>query len=177
MGMMRIGTRSLLFGVHQVLWHPLTVLRAWWRLYGRPSWREVVCIIVHDWGYWAAPNMDGEEGEQHPELAARLALRWFGAREYHLCLFHSRHYARRLDAEPSPLCWADKLSIVYDPAWFYLLRARASGELTEYRQVAAAAGVVPLTASDREWFAVIRARFKRAADELRSKLVGVGGAQ
>lgn len=34
---------------------------------------------------------------------------------------------------PSKLCWADK-SILYDPAWFYLLRAKMSGELDEYKK-------------------------------------------
>ena len=46
-----------------------------------------------------------------------------------LVLLHSRRYAKVHGLEPSKLCWADKLSIMYDPEWFYLLRARASGEL------------------------------------------------
>ena len=45
---MKLGTKSLLFGCHQFVLHPLFVLVAWWRLYGRPSWRMVVAIIVHD---------------------------------------------------------------------------------------------------------------------------------
>ncbi|MDA8336045.1 MAG: hypothetical protein M0Z41_13860 [Peptococcaceae bacterium] len=52
----------------------------------------------------------------------------------------------------SKLCWADKLAHAYDPAWWYLLRARATGELHEYRAEAAAAGHVPVTATDREWY-------------------------
>lgn len=60
------------------LWHPVTVLLAWWALYGRPTWRELVCIIIHDWGYWHCPNMDGPEGELHPEYGAQLAGRWLG---------------------------------------------------------------------------------------------------
>jgi hypothetical protein len=59
---MKVGQRSLLYGVHQFLWHPITVLIAWWVLFGRPTWRELVCIIIHDWGYWNCPNMDGPEG-------------------------------------------------------------------------------------------------------------------
>ncbi|MCK5235828.1 MAG: hypothetical protein KAR06_02490, partial [Deltaproteobacteria bacterium] len=60
-----VGTKSLLFGVHQFIWHPITVLIAWCKLYGWPTWPELVCIIVHDWGYWGKPNMDGPEGEKH----------------------------------------------------------------------------------------------------------------
>lgn len=153
---MNVGTKSLLFGVHQFLWHPITVLIAWWKLYGRPDWKEVVCILIHDWGYWGSPNMDGEEGERHPELAADIALALFGVYHYFLCLLHSRHLARSLRKQPSRLCWADKLSILYDPWWFYLPRAWLSGELKEYRKLAADAGFVPLSASHREWFAWAR---------------------
>ena len=90
---MRIGTRSLLFGVHQLVWHPVVVMLAWRNLYGQwPNWQELVCIIIHDWGYWGCPNMDGPEGENHPWWAARQADRWFGEEFKKLCLYHSRHY-------------------------------------------------------------------------------------
>lgn len=71
---MTTGTKSLLFGVHQFLWHPLTVLLAWVYLYRSfPNPKELLCIFVHDWGYWGCPNMDGPEGERHPERAATHA--------------------------------------------------------------------------------------------------------
>jgi hypothetical protein len=128
-----LGLRSLLFGVHQFIWHPWTVYRAWRQLYGKPDWREVVCIIIHDWGYWNSPNMDGPEGQRHPECGARIA-RWLFGDEYgDLVLYHSRHYARLMGQPPSKLCWADKLSILYEPKWFYLLRAKLTGEIHEYR--------------------------------------------
>ncbi|WP_157373756.1 hypothetical protein [Thermobacillus composti] len=128
-----MGSRSLIFGVHQFLWHPYTVYRAWKSLYGRPNWREFICIIIHDWGYWNSPNMDGPEGRRHPETGARIA-RWLLGQEYgDLVLYHSRHYARQLGIPPSKLCWADKLSVIYEPKWFYLLRAKLSGEIHEYR--------------------------------------------
>lgn len=153
---MKLGTRSILFGVHQFLWHPLTVLIAWRRLFGRPSWKEVVCILIHDWGYWGCPNIDGPRGEKHTELGARLAAKWLGAEHGKLCLYHSRHYAQQRGVEPSKLCWADKLSIQYEPWWFYLVRAQLSGELFEYRRNAARVGLVPLSASHREWFTWIK---------------------
>ena len=113
--------------------------------------------------------MDGEEGERHPEWAAGWAkdhldgwnyrvdkMSWIF---YELCLYHSRHYARKHNATPSRLCWADKLSIKYDPAWFYLLRASLSGEIKEYRKLASDVGSIPATASNQEWFAWASGRF------------------
>lgn len=171
---MPVGRRSVLFGVHQFLWHPITVLLAWLRLYGRPTWKELVCIIVHDWGYWFCPNIDGEEGERHPELGAKLAGRWFGPEYQLLCICHSRHYAYLLGCEPSKLCWADKLSILYEPWWFYLFRAWLSGELKEFRQEAAKAGFVPLGVSHRQWFRWLRQKFIAAGYEKRAEVTITG---
>jgi hypothetical protein len=163
---MKVGTKSLLFGVHQFVFHPWTVLRAWRKLYGGwPDAVELCAIIVHDWGYWGSPNMDGPEGERHPFLGAKLTARfalWLGwsqqraADAYFGCLYHSRFLAAKRHAAPSLLCWADKLSVVYDPGWFYLLRARASGELAEYRQNAKRK--LPLWFSDGAWFRWYRRR-------------------
>lgn len=131
---MKIGTKSILFGVHQFIWHPLTVGLAWRKLFRVwPTWREWVCIFVHDLGYWGKPNIDGPEGKVHPELGARLALRWFDRSHYDLVLFHSRDYSRAFGANPSKLCWADKYSVMFDPRWFYLLRSKLSGEVNEFR--------------------------------------------
>lgn len=168
---MNVGTKSLLFGVHQVFWHPLTVLIAWLWLYRRPpNLGELVCIIIHDWGYWGKPNMDGVEGESHPEFAARL-MRRFGQRYSELCLYHSRHYARNAGVEPSLLCWADKLSIVMEPWWLYLPRAWLSGELFEYRQMAWRAGIVPYSFNHRAWHRIIRERLSRLGREKRGDVV------
>jgi len=70
---MKIGTKSVLFGAHQFLIHPLFVALAWWQLYGFP-WdpRLWVAFFVHDLGYLGKPNMDGPEGESHPWLGARI---------------------------------------------------------------------------------------------------------
>lgn len=161
---MNVGTKSLLWGVHQFLWHPYTVLRAWKELYGWPNWKALICILIHDWGYWGSPNMDGEEGEKHPRWAARWARLHLDSEKgspiySDLCLLHSRHYARRANTSPSRLCWADKLSIKYDPEWFYLLRARLSGELKEYRKLAADSGHIPRFQPDHVWFLWAAARF------------------
>jgi len=138
---MKVGTRSLLFGVHQMLWHPWTVARAWRHLYGQwPGWLEWVCIFCHDLGYWGKPNMDGPEGRTHPEFGARFAFRicrWFspeskfqtGYRAWKLCIGHSINYA---PDGVSKLYAADKCAVLFDPEWFYLLRATLSGEVWEY---------------------------------------------
>jgi len=131
---MKTGTKSILFGVHQFFWHPLTVWMAWIWLYRRvPGFRETFCIIIHDWGYWGKRMMDDREGQRHPEFAAKIAGRLFGEKYRLLCLYHSRHYAKSAGEEPSKLCWADKMSIIFDPMFLYLPRAWMSGELFEYR--------------------------------------------
>lgn len=180
---MKRGTASILFGVHQFLWHPFTVFIAWMRLYRKfPTWREAVCIVVHDWGYWGKEKMDDEEGEKHPELGAKIAgwlfdyplaaAPWIKTTDYYdLCLLHSRHYARNAGKEPSRLCWADKMSILCDPWWLYLPRAWASGELQEYRIIAAETGFCPLSASNREWFRWLQGRLEKLGREKRGDVV------
>lgn len=145
------GTKSLLLGVHQFLWHPIMVLLAWLTLYGRPNMQEMVCIFVHDWGYAGKRSMDGEDGVLHPELGARIAGFLFGKKYEAMVLGHSRAYSRLQGIPRSKLCYADKLSIVYEPAGFYLLRAWVSGELKEYRMESAESGFVPMSESHRKW--------------------------
>jgi len=153
---MRVGTKSVLFGVHQFIWHPATVFFAWRELYGKwPTFKEAVCIVVHDWGYWGCPNMDGPEGEMHPIYGALIASSICDKDDHtylDMVLFHSRHFADAAGALPSKLCWADKLSCKFDPWWFYLPRAILTGEIKEYRQRAADFGAVPISASHREWY-------------------------
>lgn len=162
---MKKGTRSLLFGVHQFIWHPITVLLAWKKLYGcRPSLQEAACIFVHDWGYWGCEDMDEGKGIRHPAFGAWMMRKAFKSRTMqNMVLFHSRHYAKRHGAIPSPLCWADKLSLSYERWWTYIPRAWLSGELREYRLLSAKHGM-PLGASNREWFSWIQDEYQRAAD-------------
>jgi hypothetical protein len=149
---MKIGTKSLLFGVHQLLIHPWFVAAAWWKLFGFPlDPRLWVAFIVHDWGYWGKPNMDGPEGETHVELGARI-MHWlfdwprYVTRQweykvknltwYNFCLYHSRFYAKRDGQHFSKLCLADKYSFIMTPRWLYLPMARATGEIKEYMKLA-----------------------------------------
>lgn len=70
---MKVGTKSVLFGAHQFLIHPFWLFISWWKLYGFP-WdpRLWVAFFVHDLGYYGKSNMDGEEGETHVELGAKI---------------------------------------------------------------------------------------------------------
>lgn len=152
---MKIGTKSLIFGIHQIFIHPIVVYRAWKYLYGRPTSKELICIIIHDWGYFGKPNLDGEEGTTHPEGGAKIANFLLGTEYRDLCLTHSRHYARKLGMIPSKLCWADKLSFAFESKKFYLFRARLSGEIKELRELANKEGFVRKEATNEEWFEVV----------------------
>lgn len=158
---MKTGLKSLLFGVHQFLFHPITVWRGWVFLYKEyPSFWECVAIFFHDFGYAFCDRMDDEKGENHPYFGARLVFRMhqflLPAKHkerldlFYLMLYHSRYLSARHEAEPSKLCWADKLSPKYDPPWFYIRRARLSGEIKEYRLNAVEK--FPASASDYEWY-------------------------
>lgn len=172
---MKIGTKSVLFGAHCVLFHWIFVALGWYKLYGfrrvkigeRISFHRVsdpealnlqpgtetvrmrrhvyaslfdprlwIAFMIHDLGYWGKPNMDGEEGERHPEWACRKMNRWFGAPWGAFVLTHSRFYAKKMKLPISPLCYADKLAITLQPAWLYLPTVRATGEIREYLKMA-----------------------------------------
>jgi hypothetical protein len=142
---MKLGTRSVLYGYHCFLTHWLFVARGWWHLYGfRPIPVGPTCttslldprlwlaFIVHDMGYWGKPNMDGEEGEQHPIWGATLMGELFGGEWYTFTMHHSRFMAKRNGVEPSALCFADKLAICFTPDWMFLPMVKATGEVHEY---------------------------------------------
>jgi hypothetical protein len=131
---MKLGTKTVLFGVHQFIWHPITVLLAWIDLFGFPKPWEIICILVHDLGYLGKNDMDGTEGNLHPELGAKIAGLLCGEKGKLECLGHSRSYAETHNIPISRLCWADKWSPMFDPTHFYWLRGNASGEIKEYRK-------------------------------------------
>lgn len=157
-----VGTRSLLYGSHQVVLHPIFVAVAWRRLYGR--WprdpRIWVAIVVHDWGYWGCPDMDGRQGEAHPLRGANLLGRLFDRHEprivwdgrwWRFAAGHSRTFAARLGIPTSPLMQADKLGTALYPRAIYALLCWLSGEWVEYRDRWVAAGTYPGRADDGAW--------------------------
>lgn len=155
---MTVGTKSVLFGVHAIWFHPFSVGFAWRKLYGSwPNWAEWVCILAHDIGYFGKKDMDGPIGRTHPVIGARLAASIVGffkpqLREwaYVSTISHSREYARLFNYTPSRLCWADKYCCFYDPTWFYLLRGHLSGEIYEFR--ANAKGHIPDDYTYKQWY-------------------------
>lgn len=169
---MKVGTRSVLYGAHAFWLHPFFVAAAWTRLYGFPcDPRLWVAFFVHDLGYWGKPNMDGPEGEAHPELGASVMATLFDKpfrtgihaalvtpdnRALDLgpwgrfTLLHSRYYAKKLGLPFSRLCVADKLATAMTWAWLYLPMVRATGEVTEYMACGKAAAARPSKLSDSE---------------------------
>lgn len=139
---MPVGTRSLLFGAHQFVLHPLFVALAWRKLYGSfpRQWPIWIAFLIHDWEYWGMPNMDGPEGEHHPELGARLVGALFDHRVfsihagdwYRFTAGHSRYYASLIGIRTSPLMRADKLATAIMPFWLYVGLCACSGEWREY---------------------------------------------
>jgi hypothetical protein len=132
---MKLGTKSILFGVHCVFIHPFFVALAWWKLYGFP-WNPILwaAFFLHDIGYWGKPNLDGPEGETHPETGARIMQKCFGTKWGEFTLLHSRHYAKILQKPYSRLCPADKLATAITPDWLYLILANLTGEIHEFMQ-------------------------------------------
>jgi hypothetical protein len=131
----KTGTKSILFGSHQFIIHPVFVALSWWFLYGFP-WdiRLWIAFIIHDWGYWGKETMDGPDGETHPEWAARIMTRFFGKTWGDFCAGHSRSYARKIGLQQSALSAADKFSMYLTPAILYIPLAYATGELQEYME-------------------------------------------
>lgn len=160
---MKVGTKSLLFGAH---WppHTIAVALAWRWLYGKwPTWREFAAICLHDVGYFGCSDMDGEEGTTHPDLGATIADKLLHWRYGNLIRGHSKGYAKGEMKPLSKLYAADKLAIIFEPAWLYVFRTRLTGELDEYR-AQGPGGAKRLDdegISDAQWFRIIRARMIR----------------
>lgn len=147
---MKIGTKSVLFGAHCFFLHPWFVALGWWKLHGFRKVRDRyvttslldprlwLAFFLHDIGYLGKPNMDGPEGEEHPLGGAEIMHALFDPpcesswAWYRFVAYHSRYLAKKYGKTPSALCIADKYAGILEPAWLYLPRVMASGEVVEY---------------------------------------------
>lgn len=156
---MKRGTKSVLFGVHQFIVHPLFVAIAWILIYRKvPTVKELVCIFLHDIGYFGKPNMDGQEGERHPHVGADVAEMLFGSIYGDLVRYHSRATARTLNRDVSMLCLPDKLATLLYPKWMYIILGRLSGEIDEYKW-----RMGMRWASDGEWLDITKIKLYKWA--------------
>ena len=155
---MKVGTRTILFGVHQFLWHPFIIWRAWRWLYGKnPTWPELVAIFCHDLGYWGKPNLDGPEGSTHPRAGAKIAAR---------IVFHVTYRLKFLKFWLNPRTRAEARGAAVHFSVHSMLDA-ATECLGHSREYAKTIGVTPgklcwadkaCVFFDPDWFYLFRAR-------------------
>lgn len=157
---MKVGTKSVLYGAHCFIIHPWFVALGWWKIYGFPfDPRLWVAFFVHDLGYMGKPNMDGEEGEQHPYFGAKIMGFLFGKKWYDFTLYHSRFLAKKNSAQYSKLCVADKMSFQLTPRWLYIPMVKATGEVYEYMKHSQEGKYVTMTLHTediKKWYAGVK---------------------
>jgi len=112
---MRQGTVSVILGCHSPV-HSVLVWKSWRYLYGKtPSFKETICIFLHDVGHWGLDYLD-DEGQKkvHWELGACLARCLFGNSGYSLLAGHCHHSGH----PQSRLYKPDKYSWYIAPYWW-----------------------------------------------------------
>lgn len=128
------GLRSVTIGMHNPIIHGFLVVLAWHKIYrGFPSFKELMCIILHDVGYIKQDFIDGD-GDRYPELGAKICGYLFGRDYYVLCITHSREYAKKLSLPLSKLGYADKYSVLLIPNLIYKPLIYLGGEAQEYHK-------------------------------------------
>lgn len=110
------GTISYLIGCHNFFIHPLFVLIAWYREYGKlPAFWEIVCIFLHDVGHIGKQYLsDPAQKAEHWVLGARIAGLLFGQKGYRMVAGHSK----RSGYPQSKMFIPDKKSWLYAPDWW-----------------------------------------------------------
>jgi len=152
-----LGTKTLLFGVHQVFIHPVLVTAAWVKLYRSfPTWREMICIVIHDWGYWGRPNLKDADGDRHPERGAEIAGKLLGPEWRDFILGHSSFYTIRHGVKQSKLFAPDKYWHCMIPLWVYKALSVPTEEFKHYRELKHARQVAEPHESDAEWWAKLQ---------------------
>lgn len=124
------GTKSVLIGAHDIF-HSLWVMLAWKKLYGRyPRFWEIVCILLHDIGYWGKNYLTTYTNAGHAELGAKIAEKLFGTKGYLLVLGHSRSAAKKHGIDLSRLEPPDDYSWLIAPKWWMWKNYRIEKFLT-----------------------------------------------
>ena len=130
---MRVGTKTILFGLHSFWLHPMVVWYSYFKIYGSLSFKMAAAIFFHDLGYWRCKSLKHGDGYSHPSKSAELFSKFFknDYHQYYQIYHHSRRYPSG-NTEVSCLGIADKLSFFYYPKWLVLFLGTLSGELKEY---------------------------------------------
>jgi hypothetical protein len=112
---MKQGTVSWLFGCHSII-HSFLVFRSWRILYGYyPSFKETVCIFLHDIGHLGIDYLkNNEEKKRHGILGAEMAGLFFGESGYDLVSGHCSYSGHEI----SKIYKADKYSWYIAPYWW-----------------------------------------------------------
>lgn len=147
---MRAGTKTVLFGTHQFILHPIFVFAAWLiRYHSFPKLHQLLAIAVHDLGLLGRKDVDGTDGERHPQIVhdilehignflslrglSRISVFFYSAAAE--VIGHSRFYVINSNGKYnlSMLFQADKLGSALYPSWLYIPLGLLSGEIREYQ--------------------------------------------
>ena len=123
------GTKSLLFGCHQFVMHPLFIVLAWRKLYHRwPKPWQLVCIFLHDIGHLGKDYLTHyEQKKMHWQLGAKIANKLFGFKGMALISGHTNQSSRGNSNYHSQLFFADKYSRLISPRWWLQLSDKVEG--------------------------------------------------
>jgi len=112
------GTKSWLFGCHSII-HSYYVIKSWKILYKKyPKFWQMICILLHDIGYWGTDYLTNKSNEGHAELGAKIARSLFGDKGYYLILGHSSKAVKKHNIDFSKLEAPDDYSwIISSMLW------------------------------------------------------------
>jgi len=121
------GTVSIIIGCHSPFHYALTYI-SWIKLYNSvPSFKETVCIFIHDIGHLGKDYLDNEaEKEKHWELGANIARKLFGQWGYDFLAGHCSYSGVKI----SKLYKADKYSWYIAPYWWLWINNIIEPKLT-----------------------------------------------
>lgn len=125
------GSKSILFGSHSII-HSLFVLIAWYKLYRRrPKGWQLICIFIHDIGYFGMNHISNKSNKGHSLLGARIGKGLFGQKAFDFIAGHSRKDAEELNLPLSKLEAPDDYSWIITPMWILKMTADKTGVDTE----------------------------------------------